>query len=57
METLQTKTRTHTRRMAIIKYNLVFAIPNMKRTLKSHLRQKYELRTDHTILFIEFVSY
>ena len=46
METLQTKTLTHTRR-----------IRNMKRALKSHLRQKYELIKDHTILFNEFVSY
>ena len=52
METLQTKTLTHTRRMGIIQYYLVFEIRNMKRTLKSHLRQKYELRKDHTILFI-----
>ena len=43
--------------MSIIKYNLVFEIPNMNVTLKSHLRQKYELRKDHTILFIQFVSY
>ena len=43
--------------MVITKYNLIFAIPNMKRTLKSHLRQKYELIKDHTILFIEFVTY
>lgn len=43
--------------MAIIKCNLEFAILNMKRTLKSHLRQKYELKKDHTIIFIEFVSY
>ena len=38
--------------MAIIKYNLEFSILNMKRTLKSHLRQKYELRKDHTIFLL-----
>ena len=38
--------------MAIIKYTAVFAITNMKRTLKSHLRQKYELRKDHTIFLL-----
>ena len=48
METLQTKTLTHTRS---IKNNTVFAITKMKRTLKSHLRQKYELIKDHTIRF------